>query len=75
MKISILTLFITFIACAYAAAVSLPEDLERDVIEAIEKRDIESLEHPDGREELRVYEEGTYLGSVIIGVNGDCSSP
>ena len=70
MKFSILTFFITLFTCAYAAAVALPEDVENEALQAIERRDLEPVEHPDGTQELKVYDGETYEGSILVSEEG-----
>lgn len=74
MKFSILTLFITFVACVYAAAIALPEDVEREAIRAVQGGDIVPVELPDGRQELQVYENGELQGTVVLTEEGEGSS-
>jgi hypothetical protein len=74
MKFSILTFFLTFAACVYAVAIALPECLEREAIRAIQSGDIVPVEHPDGRQELQVYENGVLQGTVVVTQEGEGSS-
>ena len=74
MKLSIITFFLTLAAYVSAAALAFPED-EDEVIQAIQRRDIQSVELDDGRQELRIYDEDTYHGSIFITTDGERSYP
>ncbi|SPO06914.1 uncharacterized protein DNG_09608 [Cephalotrichum gorgonifer] len=84
MKLSILTFLFTFLACAYAAALTereelanefadlgVPEDAQNDLIQAVESGSVVPVELPDGRLNLTIFYEGEYQGYVLQTEDGE----
>lgn len=74
MKTSLFTFILTLVTCAWAAALSIreeltelgvPDDVQDDLIQWVESGDIVPEELEDGRLKFDIYQDGQYQGYVI----------
>lgn len=80
MKLTLLTFLLTLVTCAWAAAVSIreeltdlgvPDDVQDDLVQMVEGGEIVPEELEDGRSKFTIYHEGEYQGYVIQTEDGD----
>lgn len=73
MKSSILALLVSLVACVYAAAISLEQDMQ-DLEKRVEDGDIISTTLEDGRSKIEIFENGVLEVSIIETANGGGAS-
>ena len=69
MKTSIIALLVSFVACAYAAAISLEHDV-RDLEKRAAEGGVVSTALEDGSNKVEIFDDGVLEGYIIESENG-----